>query len=132
MFAYTKPRSGWQIRKQKCTTLLRKSVTAIGSTSAGYSKRQPDIIRAITETGLWDCTRRKRTFSIMQRLIHPRNHPLKASSWMYCHSTPTAEPFDRFLGHGLEEVNEVAVGIAEKHRTVSPRHRGWFLHPIID
>ena len=49
-----------------------------------------------------------------------------------CPSTPTAEPFDRFLGHRREEVNQVAVGIAKQHSTVPPRHRGWFLYPLID
>lgn len=44
----------------------------------------------------------------------------------------TFEPSNRILGHRLEEVKQIAIGIAEQHRTVPPRHRGRFLYPMID
>jgi hypothetical protein len=39
---------------------------------------------------------------------------------------------DRFLGDGCEQVDEVSVGMAEQDWAVAPRHRGWFLDPVLD
>lgn len=47
-------------------------------------------------------------------------------------STPAFEPFDCFLGHRREEVDEVAVGVAKQCRAVPPWHRGRFLYPLVD
>ena len=33
---------------------------------------------------------------------------------------------------GSEEIDEVAVGIAEQDGPISPGHRGWLLHPVAD
>ena len=51
--------------------------------------------------------------------------------WRYS-SSSTAEPLDRFLADRSEEIHEVAVGVAEQDGAVSPRHGGWFLHPVGD
>jgi signal transduction histidine kinase len=47
-------------------------------------------------------------------------------------SLSAAEPLDGFLGDRGEEVDEVAVGIAEQDGPVSPGHRGRLLYPFAD
>lgn len=51
-----------------------------------------------------------------------------------CRSTPMTEPLDCFLGHRREEINKIAVRIAEQYSTIPPRHCGCgrFLYPLID
>jgi hypothetical protein len=37
-----------------------------------------------------------------------------------------------FFSDGGEEIDEIAVGIAEQDGPISPGHRGWLLHPVAD
>src|ERR1039458_8919347 len=43
-----------------------------------------------------------------------------------------AELLDGFFGDRREEVDEVAVGVAEQDGAVAPGHRGGLLNPVVD
>ena len=61
---------------------------------------------------------------------HPFNHHLPEASLTAGYRL--VEPPDGLLGDRCEEIDEIAIGIAEQDGAIPPGHGCWLLHPVAD